>query len=127
MLVRQSREKDVRVYAEARGRKHDDPIREVFKKITRNGTKFKTSNEFKAFNWSIEFIPKSKNILGLQLADLVAYPIAKHHLTPPYPAYPTVKAKIYRGPENLYSNKPSDWIYGLKIFPKAKTPTHTSG
>jgi len=50
------------------------------------------------------------NIIGTQMADLAAYPIARHVLVPtkPNPAYEVIKGKFYVGPGN---------VRGLKVFP----------
>jgi hypothetical protein len=50
------------------------------------------------------------NVIGTQLADLAAYPIAKYAINPakPMPAYDVVRKRFYKG---------KGWIHGLKIFP----------
>ena len=50
------------------------------------------------------------NIIGTQMADLAAYPIARYVLDrkKPNPAYEAIKAKFYQG---------SGLVRGLKIFP----------
>lgn len=50
------------------------------------------------------------NVVGTQLADLAAYPVARyiHNPNKPNPAYDIVKTKFYKG---------KGWIQGLKIFP----------
>lgn len=50
------------------------------------------------------------NVIGLQLADLIAYPITRHVLDPisPNPAYEIVRDKIY-----TYKGA----VLGMKIIP----------
>ncbi|TAF46576.1 MAG: DUF3800 domain-containing protein [Sphingobacteriales bacterium] len=62
------------------------------------------------YHLSISFKTSKENINGLQLADLLAYPIARHILEPKRinPAYAIFKAKFY-----TVAGK----RYGLKIFP----------
>lgn len=50
------------------------------------------------------------NVIGTQLADLAAYPIARYVINPkkPLPAYDIVRRRFYKGP---------GWISGLKVFP----------
>lgn len=45
----------------------------------------------------LEFVPKAANIVGLQFADLIAYPIACHIMWPerPKPAFDIIKGNIY--------------------------------
>ena len=45
----------------------------------------------------LEFVPKAANIIGLQIADLIAYPIACHIMWPerPNPAFDIIKGNIY--------------------------------
>ena len=54
---------------------------------------------------------KSENIVGLQVADLVAYPITRHVLNPNGVnlAYDVLKKNIYQVDGKMY---------GMKIFPK---------
>jgi len=61
----------------------------------------------------LEFEPKSANIAGLQLADLVARPIGLSHLRPGQRnrAAEVVRAKFRRGPDGQVEG------YGLKVFP----------
>ena len=50
------------------------------------------------------------NVVGTQLADLAAYPVARyiHNPSKPNPAYDSIKTKFYKG---------KGWIQSLKIFP----------
>ncbi|MDD2224743.1 MAG: hypothetical protein PHP97_01095 [Candidatus Shapirobacteria bacterium] len=60
-----------------------------------------------------EFMYKKDNIIGLQIADLCAYPLAKHILFPeePYIPFEIIKSKIYCGKNGKLDG------YGLKLFP----------
>lgn len=64
-------------------------------------------------NLDIRFMDKKHNSTGLQLADLVAYPIARHVIDPEQPnrAYDLVEPKFRRGPDGRLEG------FGLKIFP----------
>lgn len=59
------------------------------------------------------FHNKHENIVGLQIADLCAYPMARHLLHPkePYIPFKIIEKKIYRNKKGQYM----DW--GLKVFP----------
>jgi hypothetical protein len=61
-------------------------------------------------NFEIRFMDKKHNSTGLQFADLVAQPIARHVIAPDQPkrAYETIEKKL---------RKDNADGYGLKIFP----------
>lgn len=64
-------------------------------------------------NLDIRFMDKRHNSSGLQLADLVAYPIARRVVDPNQPnrAYDVLEPKFRRSPGGNING------YGLKIFP----------
>ena len=80
---------DVTIIAEKRGKKEDRKLHAEFQRIVTRGTDYIELQRFKGINWKLEFIPKSKNLLGTQMADLAAYPIARRVLdeTKPNPSY----------------------------------------
>jgi len=59
---------------------------------------------------SLEFRWKSEDVIGLQIADLVAYPLTRHVLNPEEVnfAYDIIEQNIYKRDGKLL---------GLKIFP----------
>jgi len=69
-----------------------------------------TSKELSNFNLTFTFKNKKENINGLQLADLVAYPIARYVIEPnrANPSFDILEPKIY------CTNGGLD---GLKIYP----------
>ena len=62
------------------------------------------------FNLEISFKNKKENINGLQIADLVAYPLARYVIDPKRanPAFDIFENKIYLK---------NDKRHGLKIYP----------
>jgi len=99
-----------KLIVEQRGKKEDKKLRSHFDYLFQVGTYYIDYKRIKAYNFSIDFKPKSQNISGLQLSDLIAYPIATYALdkTRANPAYDIIKSKIYsKGGKQ----------YGLKIFP----------
>ena len=74
------------------------------------GTYWVCSERLKQFAKSFTLLPKKANIVGLQVADLVAYPITRHILDPNEPnmAYDVIRNNIYT--ENLKQ-------IGIKIIP----------
>ena len=95
--------------AEARGKKEDHALREVFTGILAGGTDSVSAESFKKLDCSLVFQPKRNNIVGNQLADLCAYPCARHILNPeksPEP-YAIASRKIYN----------NGGVCGWKVFP----------
>lgn len=100
-------ETDVLLVAEARGKKEDDELRLAFLKLLKYGSFYQ---DFKTINCDLKFVSKKSNVIGHQLADLMAYPIARHAMdrVKPNPAFAIVRTKILDRP---------GWRHGLKIFP----------
>jgi hypothetical protein len=100
----------VQLIAESRGKREDDELMLSFLRIANQGTNFIPAERFKKIDFKLRFVPKAMNVIGTQLADLAAYPIARyvHNSSRPNPAYHIVKKKFYKG---------KGWIRGLKIFP----------
>lgn len=101
---------DVRLVAEARGKREDGELQLAFLRIVNNGTWYVPGIRFRQIQFHLEFRPKAMNIIGTQMADLAAYPIARHVLDRKKrnPAFDVIEQKFYRGP---------GWVRGLKIFP----------
>ena len=75
-----------------------------------NGTKWITTERLIDRIKSFSFVGKKDNVIGLQVADLIAYPISKQILNPdhPNPAYQIIA-------KNIYTYKGAR--LGLKIIP----------
>ena len=109
-LLENEGQKEVYLIAEARGKKEDDELRLSFLNIVTYGTEYNSAERFKKIDFQLRFKPKAMNVIGTQLADLAAYPIARYVINPkkPLPAYEVVRRRFYKGP---------GWISGLKVFP----------
>jgi hypothetical protein len=109
-LLESENQSEVYLIAEARGKKEDDELRLAFLKIVTYGTEYNSADRFKKIQFHLRFKPKAMNVVGTQLADLAAYPIARFVINPknPLPAYEVVKTRFYKG---------SGWVSGLKVFP----------
>lgn len=103
----------IHIIAESRGRKEDGILGRRYNKLIDVGTGHISADRFKARIETFQFNRKEQNDCGLQIADLCAYPIARHILYPniSYPAYEVVEKKIRRGGNGDING------YGLKIFP----------
>lgn len=103
-------EKEITIVIEKRGKSEDKKLEEHFQRLRSRGTQFVSATRIKNYKMEIYFFEKSKNINGLQFADLVAYPIARFVLDPERanPAFDVLEKKIY---------SKNGKRYGLKVFP----------
>ena len=98
------------IIIEKRGKKEDKKLEEHFQRILSRGTGYIKPERIQAYKLSIQFKAKKENINGLQLADLIAYPIARYVLEP-YRVNPSFEVFEHK----FYSKNGKR--YGLKIFP----------
>ena len=103
------RENRLPIVAEARGRREDSALEQVFNRFLLAGTKYCPVERVQHCGLSLNFQPKHNNIIGIQMADLSAYPCARHILKPEKEnrAFDIVRGKIYR----------RNGVEGWKIFP----------
>ncbi|GHT19636.1 3-deoxy-D-manno-octulosonic acid transferase [Bacteroidia bacterium] len=101
---------ELHVYAESRGKKEDTALLNFYNVVLDRGTYFVKSEKIKQYFKKFEFHKKKENIIGLQIADIAAYPIAKYILdkNAQNPAFNIIESKIYRQ---------SGEQHGLKILP----------
>lgn len=105
-----SSDKKLDIILEQRGKKEDAKLREHFQRLVARGTGFVSAARLNEYGLKIHFRAKNRNVNGLQLVDLVAYPCATFVKEPnrPNPAFEIVSPKIY-----AKSNRK----YGFKIYP----------
>jgi hypothetical protein len=106
-----NKEKHLPVIAEARGKSEDRELETEFYKLMTQGTDIIHAERFKELSCPLLFEDKKKNICGTQLADLCAYPAARHILKPDQPnqAFDIVRKHIFIG---------TGQVKGWKVFPK---------
>jgi hypothetical protein len=95
---------------EKRGKLEDSELLKHYNEVYSLGTGFVEPKRIHAYQTRFKFKAKKENLNGLQLADLVAYPIARHILEP----------KRINLPFDLISKKfyvKNGKRYGLKEFP----------
>ncbi len=109
-LLESIKQNQIQIIAESRGKKEDDELMLSFLKIINHGTFYNAAERFKKIRFDLKFVPKMMNVVGTQLADLAAYPIARHVLDPkkPNPSFDIIQKKFYGGYRSTY---------GLKVFP----------
>lgn len=96
-----------------RGKKEDRNLLSYYNRLRDQGTYWVTAQRLQGRVKRFDFVPKKANQIGLQLADLIAYPITRHILEPELlnPAFNVLEHNIYEsGGKRL----------GLKIIPHVK-------
>lgn len=99
---------------ECRGKREDRNLLDYYNKVCDRGTYWVTSERIRNYFKEFEMKKKSENLIGLQIADLVAYPITRHVLDDNAVnlAYDIIKSNIYQKEGKLY---------GMKVFPNVIT------
>jgi hypothetical protein len=99
------------IVAERRGKKEDKALLDYYNELSDRGTYFVNSKRLKSYCKNFQFKDKRDNIVGLQISDLVAYPIARYVLDKDAVnlSFEVIRDKIY-----TQNNK----MHGLKIHPK---------
>ena len=108
-----NKESEVEIIAERRGGKEDQKLLSQFNSTLDLGTYYVSSERLKMKIKKLGFKFKKDNIVGIQVADLCAYPLARHLLNSeePYIPFMIIEEKIYCNKEGKYDG------WGLKLFP----------
>lgn len=103
----------VTISIEKRGKREDQQLLDQYNIIHDRGTYFVTPDRISQRIADFNFFHKRDNIIGLQTADLCAYPLARHTLNSqePYIPFKVIENKIYCDKNGKYKG------YGLKVFP----------
>ena len=98
-FLRAENETTLPLVAEARGKNEDMALENVFARILSAGTRTVSREHFRGLDCPLVFRSKRDNIAGIQLADLCAYPCARHVLdaAKANPAFDVVKVHFYAG------------------------------
>lgn len=88
---------DITIIVERRGKKEDAKLLNYYNGLRNRGTKWITPERLRSRIGRFEFKYKRDNIIGLQIADLIAYPVTQHILHPERPnrSYDAVKHNIF--------------------------------
>ncbi|MBR5074690.1 MAG: DUF3800 domain-containing protein [Bacteroidales bacterium] len=102
---------DLTVIMEMRGKKEDKELTRYYETFKTKGTKWLTPERLNSHIAKFSFLSKKQNVTCLQVADLIAYPIARYVLNPKAVnlAYDVFQC-------NIFTDK--DSLLGLKIIPK---------
>lgn len=103
----------VSIKVEKRGKREDRLLISDYNSIIDSGTYYVSSERFVDRIIDFKFHSKKENIIGLQLADLCAYPLARYIINPkePYVPFIVIKKKLYCDNKGRFDG------WGLKIFP----------
>ena len=95
---------------ERRGKREDRNLQNYYQQLLEKGTYWVTTERMKDRMECLDFKWKTDDVAGLQMADLIAYPLTRHVLNPEgvNPAYDVLKENIF---------KEDGKLMGLKIFP----------
>ncbi|MBR1415024.1 MAG: DUF3800 domain-containing protein [Prevotella sp.] len=95
---------------ERRGKREDRNLQNYYEQLLEKGTYWVTAERMRNRMTCIDFKWKSEDIAGLQIADLIAYPLTRHVLNPQAVnlAYDVLEPNIFN--EN-------GKLMGLKIYP----------
>lgn len=95
---------------ESRGKREDAELNNAFSLLRDRGTNYVNSVRIKEYGFTLNFRKKAQDIEGLQIADLIAYPITTQLIDPSRanPAYEIIKEKYYQRKGK---------VFGLKISP----------
>jgi hypothetical protein len=101
---------ELEINVEKRGKNEDTDLLRHYNEVYDRGTGYVRPERIHAYKTRLKFTSKKDNINGLQLADLVAYPIARHLIEPDRvnPAFDLLSRKLY---------EEGGARYGLKVFP----------
>lgn len=114
------------VMAEARGRQEDLQLRQAYLRVYESGTLFSTRQQYQRVltSKSIKIQPKTMNIAGLQLADILAHPVKqqclaeKRYLQARCDVFGTKVCEAVKDKFNINELNGEAWGYGKKILSK---------
>lgn len=89
---------EISIVVERRGKREDNKLLNYYNGLRNRGTKWVTAERLRTRISDFGFKNKKDNIIGLQIADLIAYPVTIHLLYPerPNPSYDAVRHNIFQ-------------------------------
>ncbi|MDE6360507.1 MAG: DUF3800 domain-containing protein [Muribaculaceae bacterium] len=89
---------EISIVVERRGKKEDTKLLNYYNGLRNRGTKWVTPERLRARINDFGFKNKKDNVVGLQIADLIAYPVTIHLLHPKRynPSYEAVRHNIFQ-------------------------------
>jgi hypothetical protein len=101
---------ELMIMVEKRGKSEDEELLRHYNEVFSVGTGYVFPDRIRAYKTKLKFTAKKDNVPGLQLADLVAYPIARFIIEPDRVnlAFEILTSKLHPN---------SGFKYGLTIYP----------
>lgn len=101
------------IIIESRENSQNEHLKRLYNKTLLKGTSYLQGVDISEYIKGLEFVQKKDNVVGCQLADIIAYPVAWHGLSVEKETelFDTIFSKFYTG----YIGKP--YSFGLKTFP----------
>lgn len=98
---------EITVVVERRGRKEDKKLLDYYNGLRNRGTKWVDAERLRSRITDFGFRNKKDNVIGLQVADLIAYPVTIHLLYPDRPnrSYEVVKHNVFQDKGVLLGQK----------------------
>lgn len=98
---------EISIIVERRGKNEDKKLLNYYNGLRNRGTKWVTSERLRKRISNFVFKNKKDNIIGLQIADLIAYPITIHLLHPERknPSYEAIRYNIFQDKGVLLGQK----------------------
>lgn len=89
---------EISIVVERRGKNEDNKLFNYYNGLRNRGTKWVGADRLRARISDFGFKNKKDNIIGLQIADLIAYPVTIHLLHPERnnPSYEAIKHNIFQ-------------------------------
>lgn len=89
---------EISIVVERRGKNEDNKLLNYYNGLRNRGTKWVVADRLRARIKDFGFKNKKDNIIGLQIADLIAYPVTIHLLYPERhnPSYEVIKHNIFQ-------------------------------
>lgn len=104
--------KNIKIIAESRGKNEDKDLQIAYSRTLAKGTGFISNKKFiNLFPKKIIFKKKKENVIGLQIADLIAYPIGSKIIGKENRTFHIFRNKFYKNKFGKIKG------YGIKIFP----------
>lgn len=112
-MIDENKSSIVGITIEKRGKKEDDQLLSYYNKVVDRGTFHVSPDRFKNRFSNFSMLLKKDNCVGLQVADLCVYPLARHILNSqePYIPYQIIEGKLYKSKSGKVDG------FGLKVFP----------
>ena len=99
------------IMAEMHGKQQDQNLLNYYNKLRDVGTHWVTPERQQSHIRKFDFLSKKQDVTGLQLADLIAYPITQYLL---YPDRVNIAFDVMKGNINVSEGK----MLGLKVIPR---------